>query len=173
MSSSDDRLALAEVVADGAGGADKCFNHEGGFPPASVWQDIRRTALPQARRPLLHPRADHAQAFAEEICVHTKDRWARRPYILATWQRDDIVRPLFGEVRWDDEAHCYVLRFRIAWIELARKNGKSELLAFVALYLLVGDGVESAEIYGCARDIDQAKLVFNVAARMGPGLRAS
>lgn len=112
------------------------------------------------------PRADHAQAFAEEICVHTKDRWARRPFILAEWQREDIVRPLFGEVRWDDEALCYVRRFRIAWIELARKNGKSELLAFVALYLLVGDGVESAEVYGCARDTDQARLVFNVAARM-------
>ncbi|NUT47336.1 MAG: terminase large subunit [Saccharothrix sp.] len=115
---------------------------------------------------LCKPRADHAQAFAEEICVHTKDRWARRPFILAEWQRDDIVRPLFGEVRWDDEAECYVRRFRIAWIELARKNGKSELLAFVALYLLVGDGVESAEVYGCARDTDQARLVFNVAARM-------
>jgi phage terminase large subunit-like protein len=115
---------------------------------------------------LCKPRADHAQAFAEEICVHTKDRWARRPFILAEWQREDIVRPLFGEVRWDDEALCYVRRFRIAWIELARKNGKSELLAFVALYLLVGDGVESAEVYGCARDTDQAKLVFNVAARM-------
>jgi phage terminase large subunit-like protein len=112
------------------------------------------------------PRADHAQAFAQEICVHTKDRWARRPFILAAWQRDDIVRPLFGEVRWDDEAQCYVRRFRIAWIEIARKNGKSELLAFVALYMLCGDGVESAEIYGCARDTEQAKLVFNVAARM-------
>ncbi|WP_169735444.1 terminase large subunit [Actinokineospora inagensis] len=115
---------------------------------------------------LCKPRADHAQAFAEEICVHTKDRWARKPFILAEWQREDIVRPLFGEVRWDDEAACYVRRFRIAWIEIARKNGKSELLAFVALYMLCGDGVESAEIYGCARDTDQAKLVFNVASRM-------
>ncbi|WP_237048122.1 terminase large subunit [Lentzea guizhouensis] len=73
---------------------------------------------------------------------------------------------MFGEVRWDAEASCYVRRFRIAWIEIARKNGKSELLAFVALYMLVGDGVESAEIYGCARDTEQARLVFNVAARM-------
>ncbi|OXM63135.1 terminase [Amycolatopsis vastitatis] len=112
------------------------------------------------------PRADHAVAFCHEICVHTKDRWARRPFILSPWQRDGIVRPLFGEVRWDPEAECYVRRYRIGWIELARKNGKSELLAFVALYMLCGDGVESAEIYGCARDTDQAKLVFKVAARM-------
>jgi phage terminase large subunit-like protein len=115
---------------------------------------------------LCHQRADHAQAFAEEICVHTKDRWARTPFILAGWQRDDIVRPLFGEVRWDPEWEGYVRRYRSGWIELARKNGKSELLAFVALYMLVGDGVESAEVYGAARDKDQARLVFNVAARM-------
>jgi len=115
---------------------------------------------------LCHQRADHAQAFAEEICVHTKDRWARTPFILADWQRDDIVRPLFGEVRWDPEWQTYVRRYRSGWIELARKNGKSELLAFVALYMLVGDGVESAEVYGAARDKDQARLVFNVAARM-------
>jgi phage terminase large subunit-like protein len=112
------------------------------------------------------PRALHAVAFAEEICVHTKDRWARRPFTLATWQREEIVAPLFGEVRWDEEWTAYVRRFRIGWIELARKNGKSELLAFIALYLLVADGVEGAEIYGCALDKPQARKVFDVAARM-------
>jgi phage terminase large subunit-like protein len=115
---------------------------------------------------LCKPRADHAIAFAQEICVHTKDRWARTAFILAPWQRDDIVTPLFGEVRWDTEWNAYVRRYRIAWIELARKNGKSELLAFVALYMLVADGVEGAEIYGCAMDKPQAHKVFDVAARM-------
>ncbi|MBB5896670.1 hypothetical protein [Kutzneria kofuensis] len=42
-------------------------------------------------------------AFAHEICVHTKDRWVRRPFVLADWQREEIVAPLFGEVRWDEE----------------------------------------------------------------------
>jgi hypothetical protein len=70
-------------------------------------------------------RADHAQAFCEELCVHTKDEWARRPFILADWQRDDIVRPLFGEVRWSEEWQRYVRRFRLCWIEVARKNGKA------------------------------------------------
>ncbi|WP_345033328.1 terminase large subunit domain-containing protein [Kutzneria kofuensis] len=51
-------------------------------------------------------------------------------------------------------------------MELARKNGKSELLAFIALYLLMADGVEGAEIYGCALDKPQARKVFDVAARM-------
>lgn len=112
------------------------------------------------------PRANHAQAFIEEICVHTKGRYSRTPFILADWQRDDIVRPLFGETVWSEEQQSYVRRFRIAWIEIARKNGKTELLAAIMLYLLVGDGEESAELYGVARDREQAALAFDVAARM-------
>jgi phage terminase large subunit-like protein len=112
------------------------------------------------------PRAAHAVAFFEEILVHTKGRFARQAFILAPWQRDDIVRPLFGEVRWDSELRRYVRLYRVAWIELARKNGKSELLAGVALYLLVADAEEGAEIYGAAMDKDQARKVFDVAMRM-------
>lgn len=112
------------------------------------------------------PRADHAQNFFEEVLVHTKGRFARTAFILADWQRDDIIRPLFGKVRWDAELRRYVRLFRIGWVELARKNGKSELLAGVALYLLVADGEEGAEIYGAAMDKDQARKVFDVAMRM-------
>lgn len=112
------------------------------------------------------PRADRAQAFIEELLPHTKGKWARRPFILTGWQSDGIVRPLFGTVVWSDEHDRYVRRYRLAWIELARKNGKSELDAAIALLLLVGDDEESAEIYGCAVDRDQARKVFDVAARM-------
>lgn len=111
-------------------------------------------------------RALHAQAFFEEILVHTKGRYARKPFILAPWQRDDIVHPIFGMVRWSTEHGEYVRKYMIAWIELARKNGKSEILAGIMLYLLIADGEESAELYGCARDRDQASLVFDVASRM-------
>ncbi|BCP41441.1 terminase [Mycobacterium intracellulare] len=113
------------------------------------------------------PRADHAQAFFEELLVHTKGRrYARRKFILADWQRDEIVRPLFGETVWSEEFDSYKRRYEIAWIELARKNGKTELLAGIMLYLLCADGEEAGEIYGVARDITQAKLAFDVAADM-------
>jgi phage terminase large subunit-like protein len=111
------------------------------------------------------PRADHVAAFFAEILVHTKGRFARQPFVLADWQRADIIEPLFGTVRYDPAADAYVRTYRTGWIELARKNGKSELLAAVALYLLV-DGEQGGEIYGCARDRDQARKVFDVAARM-------
>ncbi|QVJ00338.1 phage terminase small subunit P27 family [Nocardiopsis eucommiae] len=112
------------------------------------------------------PRADHAEDFFARVLVHTKGRYARKPFILTSWQRDEIVRPLFGEATWNPEIGEYVRRYRIAWIELGRKNGKSEILAGIMLYLLVADGEESAELYGAARDRDQAALVFDVAAQM-------
>lgn len=112
------------------------------------------------------PRADKAQKFFEELLVHTKGRYARRKFILAKWQREEIIRPIFGTVVWSPEHEEYVRRYLVVWIELARKNGKTELLAGIMLYLLVADGEESAEIYGCARDRDQASLAFDVAMRM-------
>jgi phage terminase large subunit-like protein len=105
-------------------------------------------------------------AVFEEILVHTKGRWARTPFILAPWQRDEIIRPLFGRQRWDAETGRWVRQYRIAWLELARKNGKSELLAGIALILLCADDEEAAEVYGAARDRDQARKVYDVAERM-------
>jgi len=111
-------------------------------------------------------RVDHVVGFYRELLVHTKGQWARRPFILADWQINDIMAPLFGTVRWSDETKRYVRQYRIAWIEVARKAGKSELLAGIALYLLVADGEEASEVYGCARDREQARKVFDVAKRM-------
>ncbi|WP_160051279.1 terminase large subunit [Nocardiopsis sp. FR26] len=133
--------------------------------PACSWTHDGLTC-PEQGNHFCTPRANHAQGFIEEVLVHTKGTYARKPFILTDWQRDDIVRPLFGQVRWSDEYQDYVRQYSTAWIELARKNGKSEIQAAIMLYLLVADGEEEAELYGCARDRDQASLVFNVAKRM-------
>ena len=103
--------------------------------------------------------------FFHTVLVHTKGRWARRPFILAGWQERILAR-VFGRVEWDDESESYVRVCRILWIEVARKNGKSEMLAGIALYLLVADDEEMAEVYGAAKDKDQARKVFDVAVRM-------
>lgn len=112
------------------------------------------------------PRADHVQNFFEELLVHVKGKHFRKRFVLADWQRDEIVRPLFGRVAWSPEHECYVRRYRIAYIEVARKNGKSALLAGIVLYLLFADGEHSAEIFGIAKDRRQASLIFDVAAQM-------
>ena len=112
------------------------------------------------------PRANHAQAFFEELLVHTKGTYARKRFVLRPWQRDDIIRPLFGETVWSEEIQAFKRRYEVAWIEIARKNGKSELLAGIMLYLLVADGEESAEVFGVARNREQASLVYDVAAQM-------
>lgn len=121
------------------------------------------------------PRALHAVAFFAEILVHTKGKWARRRFVLDAWQEHEIIRPLFGLVRWSDEHHQYVRRYSVAWIELGRKNGKSEIAAGVALLLMIADDEEGAEVYGAAKDTKQARKVWDVAERMvqlSPLLRA-
>ncbi len=119
-------------------------------------------------------RAQHAVDFFEKGLRHTKGRWAGKTFTLTEWQRDDIIRPLFGTMRWDAQWEEWVRAYNIAWIELGRGNGKSELLAGIALLLLAADGEESAEVYGAASDREQAGLVFDVASRMvhlSPALR--
>lgn len=112
------------------------------------------------------PRADKVVAFFAELLVHTKGPWARRAFVLADWQENDIIRPLFGEVTWSDQWRCYTRRYSTAYIVLGRKNGKSELAAGILLYLLVGDDEDAAEIYGAAKDTKQARKVWEPAERM-------
>ena len=111
-------------------------------------------------------RALKAQAFFHELLVHTKSDWARKPFILEDFQWLDIIKPVFGKTIWSESRERYRRQYQIAWIEIARKNGKSELLAGILLYLLLADAEEEAEIYGVARNKDQAALVYNVARRM-------
>jgi phage terminase large subunit-like protein len=108
----------------------------------------------------------HAVNFIEKLTVHTKGRHAGHPFILDEWQKEEIVKPLFGTMMFDDQYNEYVRQARIAWLEMARKNGKSELLSAFALLGLVGDFEESAEVYSVAVDRDQAGMVYATAKRM-------
>lgn len=111
-------------------------------------------------------RAQRVVDVFARVLVHTKGRFARQPFILADWQRDDIIVPLFGQVEWSEDYEQFIRSHNLAWIELGRKNGKSELLAGIALVLLVADDEESAEVYGAAQDREQARKVYDVAERM-------
>lgn len=112
------------------------------------------------------PRADNVVGFCRVVLRHTAGPYARRPFILEPWQEWEIIRPLFGEVVWSKEWKRYVRRYRIAYIVMARKNGKSALAAAIVLYLLVGDGEEAAEVYGAAKNTRQAGKVYQPVKRM-------
>lgn len=99
--------------------------------------------------------------FFSEFLRHTLGEWAGRPFDLQPWQRDDVIMPLFGWRRGDG-----LRRYRRAYIEVPKKNGKSSLCAGLALYMLVGDGEPRAQIYGAAADREQAGIVFQEAASM-------
>ena len=115
---------------------------------------------------LCAPRAAKALAFFTELLVHTKGDWSGRPFILARWEREEVVVPLLATVEYDAGWRRYVRRYRELYLSTARKNGKTELVAGLVLYLLVADGEEAAEIYGLALDKDQARLAYSAAARM-------
>lgn len=104
-------------------------------------------------------KADRAVTFIENL-RHTKGKWAGKPFRLLPWQ-EQIIRDVFGVVN-----ERGMRQFRTVFIEIGKKNGKSELAAAVALFMLYADNEPSAEVYGAAADRPQASIVFDVAMHM-------
>jgi phage terminase large subunit-like protein len=95
-----------------------------------------------------------------EILRHTKGEMAGQPFKLEDWQKF-IIGSIFG---WVDEYGRR--RYRRAYIEIGRKNGKTTLAAGVALYGLLVDDEEAPEIYTAATKLDQAAICYEEAFRM-------
>ena len=91
---------------------------------------------------------------------HSKGEWGGQAFILSPWQQA-YLWVLFGWRKKDGSR-----RFRISYLEIGRKNGKSTMAAGVALYLLDGDKEPGAEVYSAATKRDQAKIVHGEACRM-------
>src|SRR5690606_33938454 len=92
---------------------------------------------------------------------------------LQPWQQFRIGA-VFGWMREDPETGEASRRFRTAYNEVARKNGKSTEAAGIGLYMLDADGEPGAEVYSAATRRDQARIVWDEAARMverSPALR--
>ena len=100
---------------------------------------------------------------------HTKGEWFGKNFDLIDWQ-EQIIRDVFGTMKPNGYR-----QFNTAYIEIAKKQGKSELAAAVALLLTCGDFEHGGEVYGCAADRQQASIVFDVAVDMveqSPALKA-
>ena len=100
--------------------------------------------------------------FIDTMCRQTKDTIAGsvgEDLKLRDWQ-SNLLSDLFAK-REDGRR-----RFRRALIGLPRKNGKSALSSGIALSELFHTGPDGAEIFSCAADRDQARIVFGMAKQM-------
>lgn len=104
--------------------------------------------------------ADRACRFFR-LLRHSKGQFAGQPFELLQWQSERIIRPLFGWKRKDGTR-----RFRRAYIEIPKKQGKSTLCAGLSLELAMADDEPGAEVYIAAADRRQASIIYNEARSM-------
>jgi phage terminase large subunit-like protein len=110
--------------------------------------------------------------FIEKL-PHIKGKWAKAGgrIELQPWQVF-ILTTAFGWVSRDTGLR----RFKTAYLEMPRKNGKSSMSSGVGIYCCCADGEEGGEIYSAATTRDQAKIVWQDAWHMverSPGLKAA
>src|SRR5580658_933473 len=85
--------------------------------------------------------AQRAIGFFPDVLCLAEGEHAGKPFLLQPWQKF-IVGSLFGWKRDDG-----FRRFRDAYVEVGKGNGKSPLAAGIGLYMLCADGEQSAECY--------------------------
>lgn len=106
-------------------------------------------------------KAERVQRFIEKYCTYSKGEWAGKAFRLLPWQWDEVIKPLFGTLN-DDGYRQY----RTSYVEIPKKNGKTELCAALGLYMLTNDGEEGAEVYIAASDREQASICYQAASAM-------
>ena len=106
-------------------------------------------------------RANRPIEFIERFCKHSKGEWAGQPVRLELFQKA-FISALFGFV----DSKTGLRKYREAFFMVARKNGKSTMLAGIALYMLLADGEAGAEVYSVATKKDQAKIIFDEVCHM-------
>lgn len=111
--------------------------------------------------PFCEEKASRVKRFIETYCSFSKGEWSGQPFKLLPWQWEDIIKPLFGTVNGDGYR-----QYRSCYVEIPKKNGKSEMCAAIGLYMLTNDGEEGAEVYLAASDREQAGIVYQAAATM-------
>ncbi|ROR91759.1 phage terminase large subunit-like protein [Nocardioides aurantiacus] len=91
---------------------------------------------------------------------HTKGKWAGTPLKPDPWQVAYVLAPVFGWVRFDEDADRWVRVVRELYVDIPRKNGKSTTLGGIAIYMTAADGESGAEVIAAATTTAQAGFVF-------------
>src|SRR5690554_1898394 len=86
-----------------------------------------------------------------QMLHHTGDFYGE-PFLLLDWQHQ-VIWDVYGTVKENGYR-----QYRYAYLEIPKKNGKTELTAGFALYHLCNDP-PSGQIYCCAAEREQAGLV--------------
>lgn len=109
-------------------------------------------------------RGDAFLRFCETFLRHTKNNacnndLAGKPYRLLPWMTK-LCATLFGWVHRDSRLR----RYENLYCALAKKSAKSSLLSTISLYMLVADGTPKAQVYSCACDRNQARIIYDESA---------
>lgn len=103
--------------------------------------------------------ANKVIAFIERYCRHSKGKWRGARITLLDWQRS-LLRDLFGQKRGNRR------RYKRCHLWVPRRNGKTTIMACVALFLLLADGEKGAEIYLLATTAKQAEICWDAIVGM-------
>jgi phage terminase large subunit-like protein len=109
--------------------------------------------------------ADYFADWCAEHLVHSTDRWAGQPLVLERWQRGFFEEAM----ACDRDGAPY---WRSIGLVVARKNGKTAMLAALALYRLLEDDGQPEILLAAASDKQAGRLFDQVISylRRNPGL---
>lgn len=105
-------------------------------------------------------KSDIVKRFIANRCTHTAGKWRGEPFVLLDWQ-NEVIEKVFDTLKPDGTR-----QYRIVYMELPKKNGKTEFIAALSLFMLTSDGEKGAEVYSAASDTDQAALIYRAAQTM-------
>ena len=106
-------------------------------------------------------KANRPIEFVEKFCANSKGEWAGKPVNLLLFQKA-YIQALFGFV----DRETGLRKYRESLFYVARKNGKSTMLAGIALYMMIADGEAGADCFSTATKKDQAKIIFDEVCHM-------
>jgi len=124
---------------------------------------IDLAGMPENRLTFRPNAAERILKFAPRF-RHTKGRFARRAFELEPWEAFCLANVFGWWMRQEDGS--VRRRFDRFWLEVPRKNGKTQLAALIGLYLTSEDNESEAEVYSAATNKDQAELVWKAAISM-------
>lgn len=110
---------------------------------------------------------DHKKGFAvirfyETILKHTTGKSAGKPFLLSPYQQFTLYN-LFAWHTTNEQGFPIRL-IRNVYEKVAKKNGKTAVMAGLSLFIKAFDNEEGAQVYVGATKEEQAKLCFNQAS---------